>query len=46
MSLKVHGLSYIHPNKDILFPNISFPVSEGEKCGAVQFILTQPLINC
>lgn len=30
MSIKVHGLSYIHPNKDILFQNISFSVSEGE----------------
>lgn len=35
MSLKVHGLSYIHPNKDILFQNISFSVSEGEKCAIV-----------
>lgn len=35
MSLKVHGLSYIHPNKDILFQNISFSVSSGEKCAIV-----------
>lgn len=35
MSLKVHGLSYIHPNKDILFQNISFSLSSGEKCAIV-----------
>ena len=32
MSLQVQGLSYIHPNKDILFQNISFSISSGEKC--------------
>ena len=31
MSLQVQGLSYIHPNKDILFQNISFSVSPGDK---------------
>ena len=31
MSLQVQGLSYIHPNKDILFQNISFSVSSGDK---------------
>lgn len=35
MSIKVQGLSYIHPNKDILFQNISFSVSSGEKCAIV-----------
>lgn len=35
MSLKVHDLSYIHPNKDILFQNISFSISPGEKCAIV-----------
>lgn len=35
MSLKVHGLSYIHPDKDILFQNISFSISSGEKCAIV-----------
>lgn len=32
MSLQVQSLSYIHPNKDILFQNISFSISSGEKC--------------
>ena len=31
MSLQVQGLSYIHPNKDILFQNISFSVTSGDK---------------
>lgn len=31
MSLQVQDLSYNHPNKDILFQNISFSVSSGEK---------------
>ena len=31
MSLQVQGLLYIHPNKDILFQNISFSVSSGDK---------------
>lgn len=35
MSLKVKDLSYIHPNKDILFKNISFSISAGEKCAIV-----------
>lgn len=35
MGLKVHGLSYIHPNKDILFQDISFSISSGEKCAIV-----------
>lgn len=35
MSLQVQGLSYIHSNKDILFQNISFSVSSGEKCAIV-----------
>lgn len=35
MSLQVQGLSYIHPNKDILFQNISFTLAAGEKCAVV-----------
>ena len=35
MSLQVQGLSYIHPNKDILFQNISFSISSGDKCAIV-----------
>lgn len=35
MGLNVQGLSYIHPNKDILFQNISFSVSSGEKCAII-----------
>ena len=35
MSLQVQGISYIHPNKDLLFQNISFSVSDGEKCAVV-----------
>lgn len=35
MSLQIQGVSYIHPNKDILFQNISFSVSSGEKCAIV-----------
>ena len=31
MSLQVQGLLYIHPNKDILFQNVSFSVSSGDK---------------
>ena len=31
MSLQVQGLSYIHPNKDILFQNISFSVTSVDK---------------
>ena len=32
MSLQVQALSYIHPNKDILFQNISFSISASDKC--------------
>lgn len=35
MSLQVQGLSYIHPNKDILFQDISLSVSAGESCAIV-----------
>lgn len=35
MSLQVQGLSYIHPNRDILFQNISFAIPSGEKCAVV-----------
>lgn len=35
MSLKVKDLSYIHPNRDVLFQNISFSISTGEKCAIV-----------
>lgn len=35
MSLQVQGLSYAHPNKDILFQNISFSISSGEKCAII-----------
>lgn len=35
MSLQVQNLSYIHPNKDILFQNISFSVASSEKCAIV-----------
>lgn len=35
MSLSVQGLSYIHPNKDLLFQNITFTISTGEKCAIV-----------
>lgn len=32
MSLHIQGLSYRHANNEILFQNISFSVSTGEKC--------------
>lgn len=35
MSLQVQGVSYIHPNKEVLFENISFSVLSGEKCAIV-----------
>ena len=35
MSLQVQGLSYIHPNRDILFQNINFSLSSGDKCAIV-----------
>lgn len=35
MSLTVQNLTYIHPNKDLLFRNISFSVSAGEKCAII-----------
>ena len=35
MSLQIQGLSYINPNRDVLFQNISFSVSSGGKCSIV-----------
>lgn len=35
MGLQVQGLSYIHPNRDILFQNINFAISSGERCAIV-----------
>ena len=35
MNLQVQDLSYIHPNGDILFQNINFSISSGEKCAIV-----------
>ena len=35
MSLIVQDLSYIHPNKDFLFQNITFTIPAGEKCAIV-----------
>ncbi len=35
MSLQVQNLSYIHTDKDILFQNISFSLSSGDKCAIV-----------
>lgn len=35
MSLQIQDLTYIHPNKDILFQNISFSISSGDKCAIV-----------
>ena len=35
MSLTVQDLSYIHPNRDMLFQNISFTISTGDKCAIV-----------
>ncbi len=35
MSLQVQGLSYIHPDGDILFENISFNIFPGAKCAIV-----------
>ena len=35
MSLQVHNLSYMHPDRDVLFQNISFSVSSGDKCAIV-----------
>lgn len=35
MSLQIQGLSYIHPNKDILFQNINFSISSGEICAII-----------
>lgn len=36
MSLIVQDLSYIHPNKDFLFQNITFTIPAGEKCAIVK----------
>ena len=38
MSLIVQDLSYIHPNKDFLFQNITFTIPAGEKCAIVGII--------
>ncbi len=35
MSLQVQGLSYVHPDKDILFQDISFSIFPGDKCAIV-----------
>lgn len=35
MSLLVQGLSYIHPNKDLLFQDITFSISAGKKCAII-----------
>ncbi len=35
MSLLVQGLSYIHPNKDLLFQDITFSISTGKKCAII-----------
>lgn len=35
MGLQVQCLSYVHPNKDILFQNISFSIFSGDKCAIV-----------
>lgn len=35
MSLQVQNISFMHPNRDILFQNISFSVSDGDKCAIV-----------
>ncbi|MDE5982138.1 MAG: ATP-binding cassette domain-containing protein [Duncaniella sp.] len=35
MSLTVQGLSYIHPDKDLLFQDIAFTVSKGAKCAII-----------
>lgn len=35
MSLQAQDISYIHSDKDVLFQNISFSVSAGEKCAIV-----------
>ncbi|MCM1331765.1 MAG: ATP-binding cassette domain-containing protein [Bacteroides sp.] len=35
MSLQVQALSYCHPDKDILFQNINFSISRGEKCAII-----------
>lgn len=35
MSLQVQDLSYIHPDKETLFQNITFTISEGGKCAIV-----------
>ncbi|MDE5675924.1 MAG: ATP-binding cassette domain-containing protein, partial [Muribaculaceae bacterium] len=35
MNLLVQGLSYIHPNKDLLFQDITFTISTGKKCAII-----------
>lgn len=35
MSLQVQDLTYVHPDKDVLFSNISFSVSRGDKCAII-----------
>lgn len=35
MSLQIQGLSYIHPDRNILFHNISFSLPAGGKCAIV-----------
>ncbi|MBP7875318.1 MAG: ATP-binding cassette domain-containing protein, partial [Bacteroidales bacterium] len=35
MSLIVKSLSYIHPDKEVLFTNISFSLTKGQKVALV-----------
>lgn len=35
MSLQVQSISYVHPDKEVLFNDISFSVSDGERCAIV-----------
>ena len=35
MSISIQQISYIHPDKDVLFSELNFAISKGQKLGLV-----------
>ena len=35
MSISIHQISYIHPDKEVLFSDLNFAISKGQKLGLV-----------
>lgn len=35
MSIQVHNMSYVHPNGDVVFKDISFSIPQGAKCAII-----------